>query len=211
MKKMNKWFAGSSEGSRKPEWEEEEKWWETYEAILNETGSFFEEPRTKRDNEDGAIELRAAVNGMTLRVKWDISGWDDPGYVIVELQYPDKIDPLTIMWDPKEVPKQKDRDKDWGDDDEVRIFVDKAIYLEGDEDIVNSMIANLNAIPEDFRKKLYDAMQGIPLFNLLRNYPASRYTGNNKNEKKCCCIRRIWDTMGLSVLKTLYGMVILYI
>ncbi len=167
---MNPMFKGAKGEWHESNWEDEE-WMEKYETIYTNIAEVLEDTRIKHDDENGVLELRGRLKDRPFRMKMSISSIDYPDAFDIEMKVTNIIDNILLWWDPEEIPKEKDEDEDWGDEDqEVRIFVEKAIYIEGDETEVNTILGNLEKLPKGLVVKLYSLMQTVPIyrFQILR-------------------------------------------
>jgi hypothetical protein len=140
----NKWFSGCDK------WEEEEMWNEAYEAFYNDLAKSLNDAKIKYATDDyEVLEIRAKKNNRPLRVKWDQISYDEPEWVEIEMKCNNTLGTIDLERNYDKIPKKKDADPDWGDDDQtMRVFLQKGIYAEGDEDEVNETLSVLNSFPQ---------------------------------------------------------------
>ena len=70
---------------------------------------------------------------------------------------------INLEWDPEQIPKKKDTDEDWGDEDQkIRVFVAKGIFAEGDEYDVNETLSSFSALSDEVEEKLLDIIEDVP-------------------------------------------------
>jgi hypothetical protein len=111
--------------------------------FLADIGTKLVNPTVKEMLDEDDLELRARFEDIPVRVKYEL----DMGWVSLEMKCATPIDDLEIEWDPKKIPVHSDGDDDWGDDDEIRAFVGKGVFIEGDKDEVNNSLAILASLP----------------------------------------------------------------
>jgi hypothetical protein len=94
-----------------------------------------------------------------VRIEFEV----DMGWVGVEMKCQNALGSISLEWDPEKVPVEADEDDDWADEDELRVFVGKAVFVEGDGDDVNETLGSLSRLPAELAAELIAAMQSQPL------------------------------------------------
>lgn len=140
------------------DWEMEQKL-PAADALLNDIGQHLENAKVKRKTDEDELDLRGRIEGIPVRVEFEV----DMGWVGVEMKCPNSLGTISLEWDPEKVPVEADDDDDWADDDELRVFVGKAVFVEGDADDVNQTLGTLSRLPADLAAELLGAIQSQPL------------------------------------------------
>ncbi len=104
-------------------------------------------------DDDSEFEVRGRVGTRPARVKLD-----DRPYLECELKGELGARVLVICRDPTKVPKEGDAADPW-DDGDVRTFVGKGIYVEGDREQVDGFLRLLHGLSEGARGGLMSAME----------------------------------------------------
>lgn len=138
--------------------EDEEKW-ALSEALLQDLGTRFDKPKIKKSDDFDDIELRARTGDLPIKIKFDATS----GWVSIDMQCDNRTGILVLTWDMDKLPKEKDDDDDWADDDEIRIFVGKGVFVEGDDDDVNRSLTTLQSLPTAFADELVSKMTTMKL------------------------------------------------
>lgn len=140
------------------DWDDDRKF-PVAEALLNDIGQHLENAKVKRKTDEDELDLRGRIEGIPVRVEFEV----DMGWVGVEMKCQNGLGSISLEWDPEKVPVEADDDDDWADDDELRVFVGKAVFVEGDSDDVNEILGSLSRVPADLAAELIAAMQSQPL------------------------------------------------
>lgn len=111
------------------------------------------------DGDDGDdMELRAVSEGAAFRVRIDV----DSGWLFADMKIENRLGPLDLTRDHDKVPRDKAQDDDpWSDDDEVRVFVEKGIFVEGYDDDVNETLGTLELLPPMNATHTYAEMERL--------------------------------------------------
>ena len=99
-------------------------------------------------------EVRGAKDGRPARVKLD-----DRPFLECELKANVGARVIVLCRDPNKVPKRGDAEDPW-DDGDVRTFVAKGIYAEGDREQVEGFLRTLDGLSPSARGALLGAMEG---------------------------------------------------
>ena len=126
-------------------------------ALLEDVGQGFESAKVKPLPDDDEVELRARIDGMAMRVNLEY----DVAWVRPELKIENRTGNLTLIRDHEQIAKAKDEGDDWSDGDELRVFVAKGIFVEGDERDINETSATLQALPAAARLALLEGMETL--------------------------------------------------
>lgn len=127
--------------------------------ILEEVGCSFENPRIKPLHEDTAVELRARVEGVPMRVNVEY----DMGWIRPELKISNPVGMLVLMRDHSKIAKKRDAGDDWADGDELRIFVAKGIFVEGEDEMIDMSFAMLKGMPSKLVAEIFEGMESFRL------------------------------------------------
>ncbi len=147
-----------------------EQWQQANNRLIEAIRDKLDSGRIKENPDNEDIEIRGRINNRPVRIVWSYSDLhpDDPS---VELQCSETIPVIDLERDYDQIPKEKDVDEDWGDEDqELRIFVAKGIFVEGDEDAVNETLGNFKALPQEMADKMLQKMEAAPLTYLRTGY-----------------------------------------
>jgi hypothetical protein len=68
---------------------------------------------------------------------------------------------------PVRVKYEADNDDDWGDDDEIRVFVGKGVFVEGGKDEVGNSLAALAALPPELSARIIKTMERLRLTRFM--------------------------------------------
>lgn len=99
-------------------------------------------------------EVRGAKDGRPARVKLD-----DRPFLECEVKANVGARVIVLCRDPTKVPKRGDAEDPW-DDGDVRTFVAKGIYAEGDREQVEGFLRTLDGLSSSARGGLLGAMEG---------------------------------------------------
>lgn len=147
-------------GKLKSFWDmEDEQKWELSEGLMNDVATHFENAKVKKDVDDDKVGMRTRVGELPVKVEFDATA----GWVSIDMKCPNRVGFLSLERDLEKLPRQKDADDDWADDDEVRLFVGKGVFIEGDEDDVNEHLTTLKSLPPEFGDKLISKMETMKL------------------------------------------------
>jgi hypothetical protein len=156
-------------------WEDEQKL-PAAEALLNDIGQHLENAKIKRKTDEDELDLRGRIEGIPVRVEFEV----DMGWVGVEMKCQNGLGAISLEWDPEKVPVEADDDDDWADDDELRVFVGKAVFIEGDSDDVNQTLGTLSRMPPDLANELILMIQNQPI-QVFFMHPESMTSRFKKN------------------------------
>lgn len=115
--------------------------------------------------DDDEIELRARVDGVPVRVNLTDMGW-----VTIEMKIDNRAGQLMLERDHDKIPKHKQADDDWADDDELRVFIARGIFVEGYENDINQAFATLGALPNGFVPWLCGQLERLVLSRLFATH-----------------------------------------
>ena len=128
--------------------------------FLADIGTRLTNPKVKEVLDEDDLELRARFEDIPVRVKYEL----DMGWVNLEMKCASPIDDLELEWDLEKIPVHSDDDDDdWGDDDEIRAFVGKGVFVEGDKDSVNNSLAALASLPAEVGDRIVKTMEQLRL------------------------------------------------
>ena len=127
--------------------------------FLADIGTQLQNPSVKEMLDEDDLELRARFEDVPVRIKYEL----DMGWVNLEMKCASPIDDLELEWDLEKIPVHSDDDDDWGDDDEIRAFVGKGVFVEGDKDSVNNSLAALASLPAEVGDRIVKTIEGLRL------------------------------------------------
>ncbi len=113
--------------------------------LLGEIAPRFDNAKIKPLPDDDEIELRGRVDDIPFRVNIEY----DMGWVRPEMKITNRTGEIELERDHDKIPKERDDDDDWADEDELRVFVARGIFVEGDDDEVNETLSTLQQMPPD--------------------------------------------------------------
>jgi hypothetical protein len=132
---------------------------------------------------DDETELRGIYAGYPMRVTLD---------AFYDLAFDVKAqsaqhDSLCFRWAPDSAPTPGDVDP-WDDDDEVRVFLAKCVYVEDSADEMDALLRRVQLLPAEFKANLFPMMQRhrLSAFNLTPTGPGTSYREN---------VGAMWDPM----------------
>jgi hypothetical protein len=146
------------------------------EALLTEIGQHLDNAKIKRKTDDDELDLRGRIEGIPVRVEFEV----DMGWVGVEMKCKNGLGMISLEWDPEKVPVEADDDDEWADDDELRVFVGKAVFVEGDGDDVNQTLGTLSRIQPEIAAELIEMIQNQPI-QIFFMHPESMTSRFKKN------------------------------
>lgn len=131
-------------------------------AFLAEVGAAYEGAKVLPPNADGDVELRARSAGLAFRFVIDAGTW----WLMPDMKFDNRTGELELTRDLQQVPSPRDsedRDEDdpWGEDDALRVFVAKGIFVEGVETDVDETLAVLDSLPAAHRTELLAGMERL--------------------------------------------------
>lgn len=114
-------------------------------------------------DDESEVEVRGRINDRPLRIKWSSSD-EEPDDPEIEAQCSGAVPTIDLERDYDQIPKTKDTDEDWGEEDqEIRVFVAKGIFAEGDEEEVSETLNNFKALPQELADRILETMETCPL------------------------------------------------
>jgi len=132
--------------------------------LLADIGTRFENPKVKDMLDEDDLELRGRVDGVPVRVQYEL----DMGWVNLEAKCQGAIEDLELEWDLEKIPVEAaDDDDDWGDDDEIRVFVGKGVFIEGGKDEVGIALAALASLPTELSQRIIQTMERLRLTRFM--------------------------------------------
>jgi len=141
---------------------EDEERWPLCEALLADIAPHLENGKIKKLPDDDEIELRARIGGTPLKINFEV----DMGWVRPEMKITNRTGDLDLERDHEKIPQDRDPDDDWADEDELRVFVAKGIFVEGDEPDVNGTLGTLAALPSELSQRLLAEMERLRMSRL---------------------------------------------
>jgi len=137
------------------DWDDDRKRTVGFEFVADVAGS-FENAKVKEMTDEDDVEVRGRIKDIPIRVKYEL----DMGWVTLEMKCQSPFDDLQLEWDPEKVPVHGgNADDDWDDDDELRVFAGKGVFVEGDKDSVQQTFDALGALPAELSTEIVQAMQ----------------------------------------------------
>lgn len=133
--------------------------WPLCEGLLQDIAPHLENGKIKKLPDDDEIELRARIGGTPVRVNFEV----DMGWVRPEMKITNRIGEISLERDHEKIPQDRDSGDDWADDDELRVFVAKGIFVEGDDEEVDETLGSLSRLPGDLDRKLVAEMERLQI------------------------------------------------
>ncbi len=136
---------------------DDEQKWALCEELLGELAPGIDGAKIKKIPDDDEIELRGRMGDTPVKVNLEV----DMGWVRPEMKITNRTGELRLERDHEKIPQQRDPDDDWADDDELRVFAAKGIFVEGDEEEVNETMGTLRQLPGETGAELLAAMERL--------------------------------------------------
>jgi hypothetical protein len=113
--------------------------------LLNELMTKFTSGKIKADPDDeDVLKLRGTYNGISTECSVDDNRID----LRIKCHVPqlEGTSGILLSWDPEAIEKTHDPDDDWGDDDEVCVFIGPEVVVTADGDMIGEVLAPINAL-----------------------------------------------------------------
>lgn len=140
--------------------------------FLQAAGQAMHGPQIVPRPADDEIQLRGVYAGYPTRVVID-AFWD----LAIDMKAPNRqTTTLTVRFDPASAPSPGDADP-WDEDDEVRVFLARCVFVAGSSAGVDESLRALQALPLEFRQHLYHLMPAdqISVVNLTGDGPGGSF------------------------------------
>lgn len=118
--------------------------------LLNELKKKFASGKIKVDpNDDNIVKIRGTYNGVSTECSID----DNRIELRIKCHVPQLAETagIDLAWDPDAVENPKDADDDWGDDDQVCVFIGPNVFATADSDVIADVLAPINALDQAVR------------------------------------------------------------
>ena len=126
-------------------------------SCLEDVGESFDEFKIKFDpDEEDEIQLRGRLNNYPFKIVLDIGDFR----VDMVCKVPSQAGSFTLEYDKKKIPKQKEKDDPFAEEDEIRVFVDKGLFCEGDQEDIDRMLAFWHQISDDLTNNIKEILIG---------------------------------------------------
>lgn len=136
------------------EWEDDRKRDVGFE-FLDEVARSFESAKVKETTDEDDVEVRGRIQDVPIRLKYEM----DMGWVSLEMKCQSPFDELQLEWDPEKIPVHGDAEDDWDEDDELRVFAGKGVFVEGDKGEVQQTFDALGGLPAELSTEIVETMQ----------------------------------------------------
>ncbi len=136
--------------------------WPLCEELLGDIAPHLDGAKIKKIPDDDEIELRARIDGTPVRVNMEV----DMGWVRPEMKITNRIGEISLERDHEKIPQERDEDDDWASDDELRVFLAKGIFVEGDDEEVDETLDTLSQLPPELKTKLLAEMERLQFMHL---------------------------------------------
>jgi hypothetical protein len=134
--------------------------------FLGECAPHFGNAKVKEMPDDGNIELRGTFEGAPIR----FSIWMSFGsFWAIEMRSSENLAELYVERDHEKIPKHKDEDDPWDEDEERRVFVAKGIYFEGGDEEIAHKLAGWAKVPDALQDRILADMERLDC-NIVRAY-----------------------------------------
>ena len=150
--------------------------WPLCEELLGDIAPHLDSGKIKKIPDDDEIELRGRIGGTPVKINFEV----DMGWVRPEMKITNRIGEIQLERDHEKIPQERDEDDDWASDDELRVFVAKGIFVEGDDEEVDETLDTLSQLPEALRGKLLAEIERLQ-FNHLYVYRDGMNVGLKPN------------------------------
>ena len=153
------------------------------EMLLNEIAPHLDSGKIKKFPDDDRMELRGRIDNLPLRI--EILVFVGMGSIELEMKVENRLGQMFLVRDHDKIPMPRDEADDWAEEDDLRVFVAKGIYVEGMDDEVSEWTSNLQALPMDISKALLTGMEQVRVKNFIVDRPSisvSLQAGNNDLE-----------------------------
>lgn len=140
--------------------------------FLQAAGQAMQNPQIVPKPADDEIHLRGVYAGYPARVVLD-PFWN----VAIDMKAPNRQrTTLTVRFDPSSAPSPGDADP-WDEDDEVRVFLARCVFVAGSSADVDESLRVLQALPIEFRQHLYNLMpvDQLAVVNLTGDGPGGHF------------------------------------
>ncbi len=146
-------------------------------------GQNMQEPKIVPKPNDEEIELRGVYQSYPTRVVCDaFFGLN------VEMKAPNQqLEALCVYFDPNFEPTPGDADP-WDEDDEVRVFLGKGVYVEDDAEDIDQTLRLVRSMPPEFVGHLCNLMQANALASVVLSPQAAHAAFRNG-------LAEMWDPM----------------
>lgn len=131
-------------------------------GFLEVIGESFDEYKLKYDREenDEEIQLRGKLDNFPFRITIDASRFCVNVFCKVTSQIGQACS-IYLEYDKKKIPKQKDKDDPFSEEDEIRVFVDKGLFFESDDqEWIDLAMTFWEGISDDLRSKFKEVLVG---------------------------------------------------
>ncbi len=130
---------------------------------------------SKGQKEEMKTELRGRISGRPIRIFWNydiMHPHKEPDPPQIQIQCKNKSGLLIDLH--REIGKKpvekNDVDSDWEDEDidedEMVVFLDKNIFVEGDQQSIDATVSMVNSLPQELTDKILADMEKTPLSSL---------------------------------------------
>lgn len=119
--------------------------------FLAEAALHFGNGKVKEMHDDENIELRGTFEGAPVRFAiWMSFG----NFWAIQMRSSEDLAELYVERDHEKIPKHKDEDDPWDEDEERRIFVAKGIYFEGADEEIATKLAGWAKVPDVLQERI---------------------------------------------------------
>lgn len=138
------------------------KQWALSEQLLGDIAPAFDNAKIKKLLDDDEIELRGRIGDLPVRINFEV----DMGWVRPEMKIANRTGELRLERDHEKIPLEKAAGDDWADEDALRVFVAKGIFVEGSEEDINQTLSTLGALPHALCTELFAEMERLRMSQL---------------------------------------------
>jgi len=132
--------------------------------ILTAIAPSFGNAMVKEVPDDENIDLRGTFAGSPVR----FAIWMSFGtFWAIQMKCANGFAMLEIERDHEKIPKGKDEQDPWSENEERRVFIGKGIFFEGDDDEISAKLASWGAMPESLRARILHDMEAMDI-NTIR-------------------------------------------
>jgi len=127
------------------------------EGYFESIGESFDSFKIKRNSDGSEIQLRGKFQNFPVKIKAESVassfGWE------VVCKVASNVETLSFEYDTEKIPLEKDKDDDFADEDLIRVFIDKGLFFESDEQSeIDYALAFWHDVSDGLRTKIKELL-----------------------------------------------------
>ncbi len=143
--------------ARYRDWEDPLRW-KVVRAFAGEVSSRFPRSQVVLNKDEEEVYVRGRLDDVPIQVRI----WAAFGSLFVSMRWENPLPDMDLTRDLSKKPR-KARGGDWGEKDEVRLFLGPAIFVEGQRDDAQAMAAAWGVLPPEATEPVLEAMTRLDL------------------------------------------------